>query len=244
MGWSGVLFAAIVLGWAAYLIPHALRRYDQATRSRSIDRFSSAMRVLGAKPTSDTVASVKPSSAEARPVLSDQEKQAQRRVQLMAARAAARRRRQVLKVLLLGTLVTAAVAGVGVIPWWSFIAPAALVLAFLFACSRQVRRESEGYWANAADEEANAQAVAVTVSRPAARVESAYVSAPSTNVRPKVKRVAKPVPAAATQSSAQATARGSTGDEPTVEIDRRDLAQIAVPVETSDGGLLWDPVPV
>ncbi|HET7327907.1 MAG TPA: hypothetical protein VFJ14_11565, partial [Nocardioidaceae bacterium] len=58
---AGLLYAAIIVGWAAYLIPHALRRYDQASRSRSIDRFSAGMRVLGRKPAVDSLATVKPS---------------------------------------------------------------------------------------------------------------------------------------------------------------------------------------
>jgi hypothetical protein len=42
VGLTGVIYAAIVVAWAAYLVPLALRRHDEAARSRSIERFSSA----------------------------------------------------------------------------------------------------------------------------------------------------------------------------------------------------------
>ena len=44
---SGVIFAIVVVAWLCYLVPLTLRRHDEAVRSRSVDRFSSAMRVLG-----------------------------------------------------------------------------------------------------------------------------------------------------------------------------------------------------
>jgi len=50
-----------------------------------------------------------------------------------------------------------------------------------------------------------------------------------------------------TTSAAPARAAESDAhpdDEPTVVLAREELSQIAVPVETSDGDVLWDPVPV
>ena len=38
----------IVALWAAYLVPMFLSRYDRATETRSVDRFSTAMRSLAA----------------------------------------------------------------------------------------------------------------------------------------------------------------------------------------------------
>ena len=58
MGLSGFLYVAIVVGWAVYLVPFALKRYDEATRNRSIDRFSSAMRVLGRREVEDVEAAM------------------------------------------------------------------------------------------------------------------------------------------------------------------------------------------
>ena len=46
MDQSGLIFVALAIAWAAYLIPQALRHHDDAVRGRSIDRFSHSMRVL------------------------------------------------------------------------------------------------------------------------------------------------------------------------------------------------------
>jgi uncharacterized membrane protein len=43
---SAVIYAAIVVMWAVVLVPMWLRRHDAATESRSVDRFSTAMRIL------------------------------------------------------------------------------------------------------------------------------------------------------------------------------------------------------
>lgn len=45
-GVSAVILAVIVIMWAVVLVPMWLRRHDAATESRSVDRFSTAMRVL------------------------------------------------------------------------------------------------------------------------------------------------------------------------------------------------------
>jgi uncharacterized membrane protein len=49
---SAVIFAAIVVMWAVVLVPMWLRRHDAATESRSVDRFSTAMRTLSRRTTS------------------------------------------------------------------------------------------------------------------------------------------------------------------------------------------------
>src|SRR4051795_8571908 len=43
---SAVIYAAIVVMWAVVLVPMWLRRHDAAAESRSVDRFSTAMRTL------------------------------------------------------------------------------------------------------------------------------------------------------------------------------------------------------
>lgn len=139
---SGVIFVALALAWAVYLIPQALKRHDEVARTRSIDRFSSTMRVLApARVTGGPV--VAPSQSQVRAEL-----RAQVRTPVpsrAAARAAARRRRRVLLVLLGLTALTAATIGVlrltaGVGPWWSVAIPGGLVVTWLVVCRLQVRR--------------------------------------------------------------------------------------------------------
>ena len=43
---SGVIYAVIALLWAVVLVPMWLRRHDEVSESRSVDRFQGAMRTL------------------------------------------------------------------------------------------------------------------------------------------------------------------------------------------------------
>jgi hypothetical protein len=47
---SGLIYAAIVVLWAVVLVPMWLRRHDEATETRSIDRFQGAMHILSRRP--------------------------------------------------------------------------------------------------------------------------------------------------------------------------------------------------
>ena len=40
MDLSGLIFVALAVAWAAYLIPKALKHHEDVVRSRSVDRFS------------------------------------------------------------------------------------------------------------------------------------------------------------------------------------------------------------
>ena len=51
---SGLVYAVIVALWAGVLVPMWLRRHDAETESRSVDRFSSAMKILSRRPTART----------------------------------------------------------------------------------------------------------------------------------------------------------------------------------------------
>ena len=43
---SALIFVALAVAWAVYLVPKALKHHDDVVRSRSVDRFSHTMRVL------------------------------------------------------------------------------------------------------------------------------------------------------------------------------------------------------
>ncbi len=47
---SSVIFLVVLGLWAAYLVPHWLQRREDLSASRSVDRFSDAMRVLARRP--------------------------------------------------------------------------------------------------------------------------------------------------------------------------------------------------
>ncbi|MGH3360214.1 MAG: divisome protein SepX/GlpR [Nocardioidaceae bacterium] len=135
---TGLIYAAIVVLWAAYLVPLALRRYDEASHERSIDSFSPRMRMLrrgDAEPEADESPAPAAPPVEARP---QDPPTVNEPVQRASTRIAVRRRRRTLVTLLLATSVVGGLCGGGIIPWWSVTIPAALVVAWLVACRIQV----------------------------------------------------------------------------------------------------------
>lgn len=157
---SGIIFVVLAVAWAVYLIPKAVKHHDDAAPARSVDRFSTAMRVLARR------------DPEESPAAPDRPRRADMAVRRAAARAAARRRRRVTSVLLMADVAVAALATLLVVPWWSVVVPVALTVVFLALCRRQVRRENDALWAPKAD-----SAAPGTPPRRAVRVDSAYGSA-------------------------------------------------------------------
>jgi hypothetical protein len=147
---SGLIFVALAIAWAAYLIPKALRHHDDVVRGRSIDRFSQSMRVLArrepvsarmarlvvapARAATAAVVSTKPTAASPDP----DEAFAQRR---FATARATRRRRRVLSLLLLALVAVTAVSATGRLTWSYVAIPAALLIAWLVACRLMVKKE-------------------------------------------------------------------------------------------------------
>jgi hypothetical protein len=241
---SGIIFVVLAAAWAVYLIPKALKHHDEVARTRSIDRFSTAMRVLARREpvnhrdarlvvaparTADNPRVLTP-AAPAAEERSEQAVRAHRHPasRRAAARAAARRRRRILSFLVLSTLVVTGLAAFALVPWWSVAVPAGLTLLFLLLCRTQVRRERSARWDAdlAATVEAMPEAGSSVrpVARPAARVDAPY----GTPLQP--------------------SARNAQGfeeldpNEDTIAIPAALLDAVVVP--TVDGGSLWDPLPV
>jgi hypothetical protein len=218
VGLSGFLYVAIVVGWAVYLVPFALKRYDEATRNRSIDRFSSAMRVLGRREVEDVEAAA---MTRPRPVVGSQTQR--------AARKAARRRRRTLLVLVLLTGVVTGLAAAGLVSWWSAAGPGALVLLWLMLCRAQARREYGVQPLLAAD----ASGVESALHRDAALPEAQRIGADDvleqTMARDEV------------QVDLEAPPAAPADDEPTVVIAPEGADEGEAQVVS---GSLWDPVPV
>jgi hypothetical protein len=145
---SGIIFVALAVAWAVYLIPKALKHHDEVVRSRSVDRFSHTMRVLARRePVSrrDARLVVTPSRAASAPVVETKAHAAAAAVapvvRTAANRTATRRRRRVLGLLLLVNAVVIGAAAFGVIGWVWEAAPAGLVVAWLVACRLMVKKE-------------------------------------------------------------------------------------------------------
>lgn len=137
MDLSGVIFLALAVAWAGYLIPKALRYSDEVARTRSVDRFSERIRVLARREPVD------PATAHlVRPATGDPELLRRRRAAARAAtKRATRRRRNVLLVLLLAGAIVSGFAAVGRISWWYTAIPGALLVLWLVACRVMVRGE-------------------------------------------------------------------------------------------------------
>jgi hypothetical protein len=235
---SGVIFAIVVIAWLCYLVPLTLRRHDEAVRSRSVDRFSSAMRVLGR---ADAIASpgrpagrrrvTVPVGATAAPaaVRAPQPSAAARTSAQQAARKAAReaagRRRRVLLVLLVLTAAVAGAAGTGRAPWWSVAVPVALVVAFLVLARWQVSRSRTAAWE---------RTLRTSATRTVVPVGDEPDEAPTQVLRavtdaPPARRPAAPQPGPAPAPAAP------PGEE---------RPAVAAPDPGAVGSSLWDPLPV
>lgn len=146
MDLSSLIFVALFVAWAVYLVPKALRSHEEETDSRSVDGFSDRLRVLArrdAVSASESVLVPAGKQAPAAPV--DEEPAAPtpapRAPRPARTRSAAQRRRRVLGVLLLANLLLVALA-VGKVAHPGLVAiPAGLLLAWLVACRLMVRRE-------------------------------------------------------------------------------------------------------
>jgi len=146
---SALIFVALAVAWAVYLVPKALKHHDDVVRSRSVDRFSNTMRVLARRePVNRRNARlvVQPGRAASAPVVTTKAPKpaaatAAATSRREAANRAARRRRRVLGALLFLGAVVVALAGFAVLSWWYAAAPATLLVAWLVACRLMVRSE-------------------------------------------------------------------------------------------------------
>ena len=148
---TSLIFVALAIAWAVYLIPKAVKHHDEVVRSRSVDRFSQTMRVLARRePVSRRNARLvvtpgrgaqapivtrKATAAPAEPVVEAAP------LSRAAAQKATRRRRRILGLLLFSLVAVGAVAGFGLISWGYVAIPVVLLVAWLVACRVMVKSE-------------------------------------------------------------------------------------------------------
>ncbi len=166
MDLSALIFVALAIAWAVYLIPKALRHHEIDRVSRSVDSFSDRVRVLARREpvSAGKAALVVGSSGTPQPVLDgdgdgdgDEDAEpgqvgdalagpaplthAPPRPQKFAAARAAQRRRRVLGTISLAVIAVVALAATGTTGWaWAAI-PVTLLVAWLVACRLMVRQE-------------------------------------------------------------------------------------------------------
>jgi hypothetical protein len=167
---SALIFVALAVAWAVYLIPKALKHHDEVVSSRSVEKFSHTMRVLARREPVDRRNArlvVSPIRAALRPpvetkahaapevvaasvttevtrevtVSSPVSRPLSRAAERASARRAAKRRRNVLALVLLANAVVIGLAVASVVAWPWVAAPVAVLVAWLVACRVSVRAE-------------------------------------------------------------------------------------------------------
>ncbi len=164
MDLSALIFVALAVAWAVYLIPKALKHHDEVQRSRSVDKFSHTMRILARRepvdrrnarlvvspvrsmirPPVEKKAHATPVPAESLvevPVEVTVTRPVSPHVARAAARRAAKRRRTVLGLIALATTVVVGLAAASLIAWPWVAAPVGVLVAWLVACRVSVRAE-------------------------------------------------------------------------------------------------------
>jgi hypothetical protein len=158
---SGLIYAAIIVMWALYFIPRWLRRHEELSESRSVEKFDHAMRILSRRePTADQRYIVMPpkpepavlgaSAASAASAGRLGQRSDVRSSSRPAPRRAVRRksaktfrRRRVLVALVLVSLVVAAATPFTAVPWWGPLVGAVAILVDLAHLRLQARRRHE-----------------------------------------------------------------------------------------------------
>jgi hypothetical protein len=233
---SSLVFVAIVVGWAAYLLPQWLRRRDALAQSRGKDRHSSTLRVLDRRPRGPVGPSTapllpEPSMPLTRPAGYPSHRPARtgphRRsvpVAPSASAVAARRRARVLSVLLALTAASWVLVPASRIGWQAAAPATVLLVLDLLALVLTGRRRAVRRAAAVRDRRRRADLLRWEA---AGRRAAAPATAPIGTTGP-VEAAAEPAVARVTVSSTERPERASARVE-------RELAV---------GAGTWIPVPV
>ncbi len=149
---SGLIYAAIVAAWLAYLVPSWVRRGESRTTP---DRHNERMRVVAASPTAPAVRT--PAPVPAPPLVS---------------RRTARRRRHLLVLLMLAVIGIGVGSGLGRLAAWAPVVPALMLAGYVMLLRRSVRRATLA----ARRARARAEMERVTMARPMTTYPAPHVS--------------------------------------------------------------------
>jgi hypothetical protein len=147
---SALIFVALAVAWAVYLIPKALEHHEESARTRTVERFSATLRVLArrepvsrrkARLVTSTTATVTTERTSSRRTPATELTVAQLRARRHAAAKAAKRRLRVVTLILVANAAVAALAWFEVVdPVWCAV-PVGVLVAWLVACRLMVKRE-------------------------------------------------------------------------------------------------------
>ncbi len=149
---SGIIYAVIIVMWAAYFIPRWLKRHEELSETRSVEKFDQAMRILSRREaTPDQRQVVMPRRPEAprrtlparTPLPSQRQAAATAPVRSRRRTSATVRRRRILAGLLLATGVATVLAPFTPVPWWVPATLLVLTVADVAHLRAQVRSSRE-----------------------------------------------------------------------------------------------------
>ena len=245
MDLSAVIFVAVAVAWAVYLVPKALRHHDEAQRSRSVERYSPAMRVLARR---EAV-----SGRDARLVVPQRDQRAEPpdaptpptaaelRARRMTARRATTRRRRVLGSILVVTAVVATLAVLGVVaPAWT-AAPAGLLVAWLLSCRVMVRGEQAAWVALTAAAPLQHHE---SPARPSAGAQTLDTQTRDTQTRDTQTRDTQTSEDGSADTDELSADDGEADDEDQRGDEVAPAADTSSPDATPRASAMWDPVPV
>ena len=162
---SAVIFVALALAWAGYLIPKALKHHDDLASDRLVEGHSDKVRILSRK--GRAAAASEPSAPSGAPVVEAPAPVARRQPPTRAAaRKAAQRRRRVLGLLLLALAVVWTLTWFAYLPIWAPAIPGGMAAAWLVVARLSVRRQQR-------------RRRVVRVKAPAVVAQDAHVAAPA-----------------------------------------------------------------
>jgi len=137
-----MIFVALAIGWAVYLLPKALRHHDEEDRRRSVEEFSDSVRVVGRgviQPVRAHTGSADPAPVE--PVETPAARAQAPTITREAAANAARRRRRVLALLISTLAVVSVTSYLSYTPSFTIAIPVILIVAFLVTARLTVRAQ-------------------------------------------------------------------------------------------------------
>jgi hypothetical protein len=188
---TGIIYAAIVVAWAAYLLPLVRHHREQPSATRDA-RATGAMRVLGKRSSGARVRGSDTGGAAVAAPVDPTEPDVPAAVEVSRPRYdAAARRRRVLFLILATTVVMAVFAYVGTLAWWTLAIPAGLLAGFVVLARRSVRA------ARSARRRAGSRPALVSqrADRPVAAVATAPTTATTTSAATTVTRKSSTTPA-------------------------------------------------
>ena len=137
---SGLLYAGLIGIWGVYFIPRWLRRHDELSESRSIEKFDNAMRILSRREATPdkryVVMPPRPAEQGGKPT----RRAARTSRPATPVSSVTFRRRRILAGLLLVTVVVSVLTPLlAAVRWWAPVVALGTTLAYLVHCRLQAR---------------------------------------------------------------------------------------------------------